>query len=165
KILSYESGGLPNEYLGSLLVAAWADHRVERYVPKPRGSSFAAERKPFLEGGRDFRPVGIALAPDGSLFVSDWVLRDYNLHGRGAVWHVKRKDAKTPRRPDLPREALFSIHRPAREAAARTLAADNEGRAFLRQQLASKDVRVRAASLAGLLDSEDNKTDVRPLAE
>ncbi|HEX5268880.1 MAG TPA: PVC-type heme-binding CxxCH protein, partial [Gemmataceae bacterium] len=74
EVLSYESDGLPPEYLGSLLVASWADHRVERYVLKPRGSSFTAERKPFVQGGSNFRPVGLAVAPDGSLFVSDWVL-------------------------------------------------------------------------------------------
>jgi hypothetical protein len=77
--LSYESKGLPREYLGNLLVASWADHRIERYVVKERGASYAAELKPFVQGGKDFRPVGLAVAPDGSIYVSDWVLSDYNL--------------------------------------------------------------------------------------
>ena len=93
EVLSYESDGLPSEYLGNLLVTSWADHRVERYVVKPRGASFSAERKPFVQGGKNFRPVGLAVAPDGSLFVSDWVLSDYTLHGKGAIWHIRPKQA------------------------------------------------------------------------
>src|SRR5204862_557541 len=127
--------GLPREYLGHLLVAAWADHRVERYALKGRGASYAAEPKPFVQGGKDFRPVGLAVAPDGSLFVSDWVLRDYNLHGHGAIWHVRPKEAIKPQRSTEPRKAIFSAHRPLRESAARGLAADEIGRDFLRKQL------------------------------
>ena len=74
EILSYESDGLPEEYRGELLVTIWADHRVERYRLKPHGASFKADRLPFIQGGKDFRPVGLATAPDGSLFFSDWVM-------------------------------------------------------------------------------------------
>jgi putative membrane-bound dehydrogenase-like protein len=152
EVLSYESDGLPEEYLGDLLVTSWADHRVERYRLKPKGASFTAERLPFVQGGKDFRPVGLAVAPDGSLFFSDWVLRDYNLHQRGAIWHIRSRDARKLERPTESRQALLSRHRPLRDAAARKLAADPVGRAFLRQQLANPDVRVRAASFTALLD-------------
>src|SRR5262249_10135268 len=159
EVLSYESDGLPREYLGNLLVASWADHRVERYELKERGASVAGERKPFLQGGPDFRPVGLAVAPDGSLFVSDWVRRDYNLHGKGAIWHVRRKDASRADRPTDPRQGLASAHRPLREAAARRLAGDNTGRAFLHEQLKSQDTRVRAASLTALIDANERELD------
>jgi putative membrane-bound dehydrogenase-like protein len=159
EVLSYESDGLPREYLGNLLVTSWADHRVERYVLKPRGSSFAAERKPFVQGGSNFRPVGLALAPDGSLFVSDWVLSDYNLHGKGAVWHIRPKVARKPDRPTDPRKGVLSMHRPLRESAAKKLAEDEEGREFLRQQLGGRNVnvRVRAAAFTALLGADDRK--------
>ncbi len=159
EVLSYESDGLPSEYLGSLLVTSWADHRVERYVPKPRGASFSAERKPFVQGGSNFRPVGMAVAPDGSLFVSDWVLSDYTLHGKGAVWHIRPKQERKPDRPTDPRKALLSLHRPLREAAAKKLAADEEGRKFLHQQLAGRttNARVRAAAFTALLDADDKE--------
>ena len=116
KVLSCESAGLPRELLGNLLVTAWADHRVERYVVTERGASYTAERQPFVQGGKDFRPVGMAVAPDGSLFVSDWVMPDYTLHGRGAVWHIrsrepmKRADAAELRRDLL--KALPPVHDP-----------------------------------------------------
>jgi putative membrane-bound dehydrogenase-like protein len=165
EVLSYESDGLPREYLGQLLVTSWADHRVERYVLKERGASYAAEQKPFVQGGKDFRPVGLAVAPDGSLFLSDWVLRDYNLHGHGAVWHIRLKEAAKLDRPSDPCKALFSLHRPLRESAARKLAADETGRDFLCKQIASDDVRVRTASLTALIDAGDKKTDLTAVAD
>lgn len=165
EIISYESDGLPPEYLGDVLVASWADHRIERYVLKEHGASFTAERKPFIQGGKDFRPVGLAIAPDGSLFVSDWVLADYTLHGRGAIWHVRMKNAPKADRPKNPRQGLFSRHRPLREAAARKLLAQGErGRSFLREQLSHAEPRVRAASLTALVDAADDKIDLRALA-
>jgi putative membrane-bound dehydrogenase-like protein len=138
EVLSYESDGLPDAYLGDLLVTAWADHRVERYRLRPKGQSFTAERLPFVEGGKDFRPVGLAVAPDGSLFVSDWVLRDYTLHQRGAIWHVRQRDAKPPVRPTEPRAALQSWHRPLRETAARRLVQDEASRGFLQRLITDK---------------------------
>ena len=109
---SYESDGLPDEYRGNLLVPAWADHRVERYALKPKGASFTAERKPFIQGGKDFHPSGLAVAPDGSLFVSDWVSQSYKLHGKGAIWHVRWKDAKPQQAADRS-EGGDSEHGPA----------------------------------------------------
>ena len=78
----------PSEYRGDLLVTSWGDHRLERYRLKPRGASFSAEMTPVVRGGENFRPVGIALAPDGSLYFSDWVDKSYNLHGKGRVWRL-----------------------------------------------------------------------------
>lgn len=155
EILSYESDGLPQEYLGNLLVTSWADHRVERYPLKERGASYQAERQPFVQGGKDFRPVGLAVAPDGSLFVSDWVLVDYQLHKRGAIWHIKPKDEIKPDRPMDPRKALLTRHRPLREAAARTLIKEEKGKKLLHKQLVHKDVRVRATCVNCLNDRLD----------
>src|SRR5262245_2395202 len=165
EVISYESDGLSREYLGNLLVTSWADHRVERYVLREQGSSFTAERKPFVQGGKDFRPVGMAVAPDGSLFVGDWVLKDYTLHGRGAIWHIRPREPQKPERPTDPRRALLSTHRPLRESAARRLAADETGRDELRQQLANADVRVRAASLTTLLDHGVKAQELHAIAD
>lgn len=91
EVLRYESNGLPSDYFGQYLVTAWADHRLERYELKPRGASFTAEQKILIQGGKNFRPTGLAIAPDGSLFMADWVLPDYTLHNKGAIWHVRPK--------------------------------------------------------------------------
>ncbi|MGP0062608.1 MAG: PVC-type heme-binding CxxCH protein [Isosphaeraceae bacterium] len=88
-IVSYESDNLPADYRGSLLVTSWGDHRIERYDPQPRGASFRATMKPVVVGGDDFRPVGIAVAKDGTLYMSDWVSKDYTLHGKGRIWRLR----------------------------------------------------------------------------
>ena len=155
EILSYESDGLPKEYLGQLLVTSWADHRVERYQVKPHGASFKAERLPFVQGGNNFRPVGMCIAPDGSIFITDWVLSNYTLHGKGAIWHIRAKDLanRERKRPEDPREAILSLHRPQRESAASKLSGDDNGRAFLRNLAGTSAGRPAASALKALIDA------------
>jgi putative membrane-bound dehydrogenase-like protein len=121
-VMAYESDNFPNEYRGELLVTSWGDHRLERYTLKPRGASFSAEMKPVVSGDQNFRPVGLAMAPDGSLFMSDWVDKSYPIHGKGRIWHLRSKNPPT-RQPlsDDPALALAHPHRPWREAAAKKL--------------------------------------------
>ncbi|HEY3391222.1 MAG TPA: PVC-type heme-binding CxxCH protein [Lacipirellulaceae bacterium] len=76
------------DHAGSLWVTSWGDHRIERYQLTPRGASFGATREVVVQGDADFRPTGMAVAPDGSLYIGDWVLRDYPVHGRGRIWRL-----------------------------------------------------------------------------
>src|SRR5207249_659977 len=92
-IVAYESNGLPAEYRGRLLVTSWGDHVVEQFTLSPRGASFTAKATVLVRGGEDFRPVAIATAPDGSLYLSDWVDKSYPVHGKGRIWRVRMKDA------------------------------------------------------------------------
>jgi len=59
-------------------------HRIERYELKERGRLGRGGSAAVRARRRGFPPRRHAVAPDGSLFVSDWVKRDYNLHGKGA---------------------------------------------------------------------------------
>lgn len=88
--------GLSAEWHGQLLVASWVDHTVEAYVLPDREHAYGtASKKILVRGGVDFRPVGFAVAADGSIYVSDWVKRDYELHGHGRVWRIAAKKAQT----------------------------------------------------------------------
>ena len=93
-MVSYESIDLPDEYRGDLLVTSWGDHRIDRFRMVERGASFESVAEPLIQGGVNFRPVGLATAPDGSLYCTDWVLRDYKVHGRGRVWRIRRKPGR-----------------------------------------------------------------------
>jgi hypothetical protein len=42
-----------------------------------------------LSGFAFDRPVGIAAAPDGTLYISDWVDKSYNVHGKGRIWRLR----------------------------------------------------------------------------
>jgi len=96
-IVCYENDGFPADYLGTLLVGSWGDHRIDQFVLKPRGASFTSKAKPIIQGGENFRPVGLAVAPDGSFYFSDWVLKDYKLHGKGRVWRVSGRNRQPGR--------------------------------------------------------------------
>lgn len=94
-VIACELNQFPEDFRGSLLVTSWGDHRIEQYCPEPRGASFRAIMKPVVTGGDDFRPVGITAAPDGSLYVSDWVDQSYTLHGKGRIWRLRSRQAAT----------------------------------------------------------------------
>ena len=151
-ILAYESDNLPEEYRGDLLVTSWGDHRIERYHLEPRGISFQSTMKPLVTGGDNFRPVGIVTAPDGSLYISDWVDRSYELHRKGRIWRLSSVDAKQPHRPTNPREAISSAHRELREAAARELLGGNSADRRVLEDLATgvEDTPVRATARSAL---------------
>jgi putative heme-binding domain-containing protein len=92
-ILVYEGCGLPKEYRGQALVTSWGDHVLERFTLIARGASFRGQGTVLARGGEDFRPVGIAAAPDGSVVLSDWVDKSYPVHGKGRLWRIRWKNA------------------------------------------------------------------------
>lgn len=101
---SPEFAGLSDPWHGTLLVASWADHRIESYLLKPAGATFQATPKVLIQGGADFRPVAFAVAADGSLYISDWVKRSYELHGSGRIWRVSSKTKRVL--PESPAEVF-----------------------------------------------------------
>ena len=157
-VLVYEHELLPAEYFGTLLETSWGDHRIERFQPERQGASFRATAEPIVTGGDDFRPVGIALAPDGSLFVSDWVDKSYDLHGQGRVWRIRPTSAELKPSSSSPtgevaaEQALHSRIKTVRETTARELAAgDNAQRATLVEAMrTAPDDRVRATAYQAL---------------
>ncbi|MEK6239390.1 MAG: c-type cytochrome [Planctomycetales bacterium] len=90
-VLAYQGEGFPKDYQNKLLVTSWGDHRIEAHALQPKGTSFEATMKTVVQGGDDFRPVGLAVGPDGSLYFTDWVLKSYPLHGRGRLWRLRPK--------------------------------------------------------------------------
>ena len=87
-ILDCDRAGLPPDYDGALFVSSWGDHALEIYHPRPFGASVRAEREVLAQGDEWFRPVGVAAAPDGSVYITDWVDRDYSVHGKGRIWRL-----------------------------------------------------------------------------
>lgn len=96
EILHFRSPTFPREYTGELLVTSWSDHRVERHTLKPRGTSVSSTFKVLAQGGDDFRPVGMAMAPDGSLYLGDWMSSSYNVNGKGRLWRIRPKPSFKP---------------------------------------------------------------------
>lgn len=133
-ILSYEAGEFPADYVGTLLVGSWGDHRIDKFVLRPQGSSFVSFPEPIIRGGDDFRPVGLAVGPDGALYCTDWVKKDYNVHGKGRVWKISSLEPRAgpAPTPDHSLESLTSQLRSVdlklRRSAAARLSSTPEGR-------------------------------------
>ncbi len=87
-IVAYEHAALPERYRGALLVTSWGDHRVEMHRTSAHGSTMRTAVDTVVRGDESFRPVGIAVAPDGSVFFSDWVDKDYHVHRKGRIWKL-----------------------------------------------------------------------------
>ncbi len=144
-IVAYESEGFPEEYLGNLLVGSWGDHRIDRFRLKQKGASFESLAEPLVVGNENFRPVGLAVAPDGSLYFTDWVLRDYKLHGRGRIWRLSPVAPREKPVPELAAmlnrstqelyPALSSTTLAVRREAAHLLAQSHPGRNLLSLQV------------------------------
>jgi putative membrane-bound dehydrogenase-like protein len=108
-IVAYESDNLPIEYRGQLLATSWGDHVIEQFELTERGASFGAKKKIMVRGGEDFRPVGIATAPDGSLVVSDWVDKSYPVHGKGRLWRLRAAESDGHLGPDRTTIAKWDV--------------------------------------------------------
>lgn len=145
-IIAYESDGLPKDYVGNLLVGSWGDHRIDRFKLKAKGSSFTSLAEPLITGNENFRPVGLAVAPDGSVFCTDWVSREYKLHGKGRIWRISAVQPPSRAVQSIDKLAgvseiqlydrLHSSNGPIRRAAAFYLGKTVAGRSLLVNQFA-----------------------------
>ncbi len=73
-IMMYEGTLLPKVFQGQMIHAEPGHNVVRSYVVENDGAGYKAKIVNLLEGQKDqwFRPVDVAAAPDGSLFVADW---------------------------------------------------------------------------------------------
>lgn len=128
-----------------LWVTSWGDNRIEMHRVASRGATIAAEPEVVVTGSAEFRPVDMAVAPDGSLYVTDWVDRSYPVHGRGRIWRLRfRGDPPPGALPPLSNaEVLAARLRRGDGSAAEYDRAVHSDDPFLRQ------AAVHAAALGG----------------
>jgi putative membrane-bound dehydrogenase-like protein len=91
-LVCYFGGNLPAEYEWQLFATSWGDHRIDCFKLTDHASTAWAKMTPLVTGDEDFRPASVAIAPDGSLFITDWVSKDYAVHGKGRIWHLLAKE-------------------------------------------------------------------------
>jgi putative membrane-bound dehydrogenase-like protein len=163
-IVSYDHFmiGFPADYQGALVVGSWGDHRLDRFRVKPRGASVEGERTTIVQGGENFRPVGLAVHPDGSIWFTDWVLRDYPIHKKGRLWRVRNKNKLSE---GVRKFVELGANRREREDSARRQAGGESEKKLL-EQVAVLDVpraRELRASAVAACASTGNSTVVRAI--
>ncbi len=97
-IAVYEGTMLPEVFRNQIIHCDAGPNIVRAYPVKNDGAGYSAESVDILHGARDnwFRPADVCVAPDGSLFVTDW-------YDPGVGGHNMQ---------DLERGRLFRIARP-----------------------------------------------------
>ena len=126
---------------GQLYSTSWGEYRIERFRLKPKGASVTADREVVVQGNQRFRPVDLAIAPDGALYFTDWVDKSYNVHQQGRIWRLSWKS--TP-----PRETVTDLSAEEQHAA-RVM--DRETIDW--EMLSSADPYLRHAAMMSLKDS------------
>ena len=101
-ILVYEGKLLPAEYQNQVIHADAGPNVIRMYPVATSGAGFTGEVKPILDGNkRDnwFRPSDVTVAPDGSIFISDWYDPGVGGHAvgdldKGRVYRLAPKKSK-----------------------------------------------------------------------
>jgi putative heme-binding domain-containing protein len=148
-VIDTSLAALPATYQDAFLVSVWGEHNLSLYRPQAQGASMRGTRETFLQGAQSFRPSGLATAPDGTIYVMDWMLLDYAGHGRGRVWKVSAKPGVAtvaPRQQFAPPRPSPAFARLATLRASST-AADYES---LRAALTEDDPFVRSTAVDAL---------------
>jgi putative membrane-bound dehydrogenase-like protein len=138
---------------GYLWVTSWGDNCVERYRLHESDGMIKGMREIVIQGGPDFRPVGLAIGRNGELWISDWVDRSYTLHNRGALWKLTFSEsdpspAPLMRSPAESRAASLSQNDP--------MWSHSDGQSLAASQLECEkalgdpDLRIRVAAEWGL---------------
>jgi putative membrane-bound dehydrogenase-like protein len=139
-------------YRGQLWVTSWGDYRIERYTLEPRGASFGAKLDVAVQGDENFRPVDFAVAPDSSIFFTDWVDRSYPVHGKGRIWRLSLKSG-APQALPLP---------PLSDAGKLARKLETPGSSSQVNYLGDSDPFIRNAAIEGLSRS---RLIVRPVQD
>ena len=100
-ILVYEGDLLPERFRGQLIHSDAGPNVVRSYAVTPNGAGYSATINNIAEGTGDnwFRPSDVCVAPDGSLFISDWYDPGVGGHqvkdfAKGRIFRVTPKDHK-----------------------------------------------------------------------
>lgn len=125
----YEGDLLPKQFYGQMIHAEPGNNVVRSYPVEDDGAGYKASIVKILEAQKDqwFRPIDVAIAPDGSLFVADWYDPGVGGHqvgdvNRGRIYRV------APRESAYKVDA-FEISTP--ESAVKALLNPNAARRFL----------------------------------
>lgn len=155
-LLDAATAALPSDYKGSMLATIWEESSIVRINLKPKGISVTGTTEVIIEGGQQFRPVAFATDRNGTIYFTDWMLRDYPNHGKGRIWKLsvrKQAEALEPRQLYTPFSAT-PAGKPLDEIHKATLKEDFN---YLKESLKSADPFLQQAAVMALSDQAFRK--------
>lgn len=154
-IMVYEGNLLPAEFQNQVIHCDAGPNVVRAYPVKNDGAGYSASVENLIEGTRDqwFRPADVCVAPDGSVFVSDWYDPGVGGHlmedtERGRLFRVATPNSKY-------KVDAFDFSTPAGAVAA--LKNPNQSVRFLAVQALEKFGGQAESELARLFKSENSR--------
>lgn len=161
-ILVYEGDLLPERFRGQLIHCDAGPNVVRSYAIVPEGAGYSATVNNIAEGTGDnwFRPSDVCVAPDGSLFISDWYDPGVGGHqvkdfARGRIFRVTPKNHKGYK---IPLPNLSSA-----EGAITALRSPNLSTRYLAWQKLNSMGEAAAPALEKLYASENSRFRARAL--
>ncbi|WP_237143996.1 HEAT repeat domain-containing protein [Pontibacter pamirensis] len=144
-LLDASQAALPQDYQGQVLASIWEESRVVRVNLAPKGVSVTGSTQVIVEGDHEFRPVAFATDSKGTVYFTDWVLRDYPNHGRGRIWKLAARPDVKVTKPHQPYASPLqnNVGEPLRKIYAATSPADGKQ---LMKALQSEDPFLRHAA-------------------
>lgn len=121
--LEIVSGGhFPESWQGSLIAGDFRANRVNRFELSEQGSGYASKQVEDLLWSDDvtFRPVDMAMGPDGAIYVADWY-NEIIQHGEkdfhdprrdkehGRIWRITAKDRPLVEPLDLSKASAYEL--------------------------------------------------------
>ncbi|HEX4609524.1 MAG TPA: PVC-type heme-binding CxxCH protein [Urbifossiella sp.] len=106
-ITFYEGTLFPEKYRGHLLHCDAGPREVRAFFRKPTGAGYELDKEVILTSSDSwFRPSGVRVAPDGSVFVCDWYDPGVGGHGmgdwtRGRVFRITPKGHSEYKVPEM----------------------------------------------------------------
>jgi putative membrane-bound dehydrogenase-like protein len=160
-IAMYDGTLLPSRYRGTLIHADPGTNEVRAYPLRADGAGYAADVIPLVSSKSDkmFRPVDVAVAPDGSLIVADWYDAGVGGHNMSDQTQGRIIRIAPPNTPyTVPALDLSSA-----AGAARALASPNHATRYLAYQKLHALGRAAEPALAAMAGGADARDRARAI--
>ncbi|HRP30752.1 MAG TPA: c-type cytochrome [Agriterribacter sp.] len=161
-ILIYEGSLLPERFRGQLIHSDAGPNVVRSYSVVSNGAGYSATINNIAEGTGDnwFRPSDVCVAPDGSLFISDWYDPGVGGHqvkdfAKGRIFRVTPKNHQG--------YAIPALDLSTAEGAVRALQSPNRATQYLAWQKIYSMGESAAPALEKLFRSENSRFRARAL--
>lgn len=111
-MLNADFTNFPEDYTGNVLAAIWEEKRIVKIPMELRQSSVAGTVQVLIQGDSSFHPVAMASNSKGDIYITDWQIRHYPVHGEGRLWRLSGQKHKPMKNKEQVYENLKKTETP-----------------------------------------------------